>query len=341
MIRKKPTILDVEKLSGFSKSTISKVLRNEKYVKKTTKDKIIKVINEIGYLPDEIARSLVQKRTTNFIGVIVSDINNPFFSETVLSITEEAKTKDCEVILCNTNYLIEEEKRYIDILIRNRALGILLATPTVNDRNIDILIEKQYPFVLITREIKKLKTNIVSVDHLKSAKMAVNYLIKKGHRKIAHFTGREEIIGTINRLKGYKSALRENGIEVENDLILRHGISSFRAGYESAEDLFNNKIDATAIFASDDLVAIGAMDFFKEKNIKVPEDISIIGYDNIEMSSLNLINLTTVDQPKSEIGRLAVRVLIEQVKSDSTLKPKKYIMDSKVIERGTVKELKR
>lgn len=335
MSKNKPTILDIETLSGFSKSTISKVIRKEPFVKKTTRDKILKIIKEVGYQPDEIARSLVQKKAMNFVGIVVSDISNPFFSEIVLSITEEVKKHNCEVILCNTNYSVEEEKRYIDILLRNRALGIMLATPTIDDKNLFILVEKKYPFVLITREVKKVKSNVVTVDHFKSAKMAVNYLVDKGHKKIAHFTGHEKISGVISRMKGYEEALMENSLEVEDKMIFYHGISSFKAGYKAAEELINTKVRATAIFASDDLVAIGAMDFFKEKNIKVPEDISIMGYDNIEMSSLNLINLTTIDQPKTKIGKLSTEVLFKQLE-DNKLEPKKYIIDSKIIERGSV-----
>ena len=213
MKKKKYTIVNIANLSGFSKATVSKVIRNKPYVKKSTKEKIQNIIKEIGYHPDEIARSLVSKKNMNFIGLIISDINNSFFSEVALGVESEAKKRGYNVILCNTNYLEEEEKKYIDILIRNRATGLLLATPTLDDNNIKELMARKYPFVLITRKIKGLDSNIVSVNHYKSAKMAVNYLIKKGHKKIAHFTVKENTIGVINRLKGYKAALEENDIK--------------------------------------------------------------------------------------------------------------------------------
>ncbi|MBA7548986.1 HTH-type transcriptional regulator DegA [subsurface metagenome] len=339
MKKKKYTIVNIANLSGFSKATVSKVIRNKPYVKKSTKEKIQNIIKEIGYHPDEIARSLVSKKNMNFIGLIISDINNSFFSEVALGVESEAKKRGYNVILCNTNYLEEEEKKYIDILIRNRATGLLLATPTLDDNNIKELLARKYPFVLITRKIKGLDSNIVSVNHYKSAKMAVNYLIKKGHKKIAHFTVEENTIGVVNRLKGYEAALKENDIKFNKNFIFKNRISKIECGYKLAQKLLASADRPTAIFASDDLLAIGALDCFLEKGYKVPDDLSIIGYDNIKITSLKSINLTTVNQPKFEMGVKSVEILFEQINGKEDFKAIKYYFKAKIVERGSVLDI--
>lgn len=339
MEKKNYTIINIANLSGFSKATVSKVIRNMPNVKKSTREKIQKIINEIGYHPDEVARSLVSKKNMNFIGLIISDINNPFFAEVALGVESEAKKRGYNVILCNTNYLEEEEKKYINILIRNRATGLLLATPTLDDNNVRELLARKYPFVLITRKVKNLDSNIVSVNHYKSAKMAVNYLIKKGHKKIAHFTVEENTIGVINRLKGYKDALKENDIEFNEDFIFKEIISKIECGYKLAQRLLTSSDRPTAIFASDDLLAIGALDYFLEKGLKVPDDLSIIGYDNIRITSLKSINLTTINQPKFDMGVKSVEILLEQINSKEDFKPIKYYFDAKIVERGSVLDI--
>lgn len=337
-MEKKPTIIDVSKASGFSKSTVSKVLRNESYVKHSTKERIIGIIKELGYQPDEIARSLVLKKTINFIGLIIPDITNPFFSEVALGVEAEAKKRNCNVILCNTNYDEAEEKKYINILIRNRALGLLLATPSINDKNIKQLLEMNYPFVLITRKVKGLKTNIVTIDHFKSSKMVIDYLVKKGHVKIAHFSGNEEVYGIIRRLEGYKAALKNNNLKINSKFIFKNAIS-IEGGYKCAEELIKMGERPTAIFATDDLVAIGAMEYFLANGYKIPEDFSIIGYDNIKMTALKSINLTTVNQPKFDLGAESVEILFRQIENSPDFKPTICFLESKIVERGSVLSL--
>lgn len=337
--KKNPTIIDIAKLSGYSKSTVSNVLRNEPFVKKSTKNKILKIINDIGYKPNEIARSLVLKKTSSFIGLIISDTTNPFFSEVTSGVEAEAKKNNHSIILCNTNYIEEEEKKYIDILIRNRVSGIILATATRNDKNVRYLLEIGYPLVLIAREVENTEANLVSVDNYQSAKMAVNYLIQKGHKSIAHFTVNEEVLGLIRRIDGYKSSLKDNKITINESFILKNEMS-IEGGYESAEKLLKLDKKPTAIFAADDTVAIGAMDCLFEKGYRIPDDFSIIGYDNIKLAGLKLINLTTIDQPKYEMGVKAVQILFDKIKKGYNNVPAKYILESRIIERGSVADLK-
>ena len=337
----KITILDIAKLTGFSKSTVSKVLRNERYVSNKTKDYIIEKIKETEYIPNEFARKLVTGKPLDTIGLIVSDIINPYFSEISLGVEIEAIKNNIGVILLNTNYNMDLEKRGIDILLKNRVMGILLSTPTTKDENVFYLEKRRLPYVLITRKVSGLESNLVTVDHLKSSKMAVNYLIKKGHKRIAHISSYEEIYGILKRKEGYIKSLNQNGIKIDRNLIFYTDLT-IDGGYKAARELVNKKYISkpSAIFCTNDMIAIGALEFFNENSIKVPEDISIIGYDDILYSSLKMINLTTIKQPKIEMGRKAVQILLKNINTNN-FKPIQCILEASLIERGTVLELRK
>jgi len=334
----KITIRDIAKISGFSKSTVSKVIRNEPYVKKSTKEKILSIIRSTRYQADEIARSLVLKKTIDVIGLIVSDITNPFFAEVALGIEAEAKKRNCNIILCNTNYIEDEERKYIDILIKNRVLGMILATPKIDDKYIKSLVDIKYPCVLIARKVNNVRANRVSVNYYESMKEGTNYLIKKGHKKIVHLTSDKKIFGFASRLEGYKAALKQNNLKVINNYILKSE-ASIKGGYEIAKEVLKLEERPTAICAADDLIAIGAMDFLFHNGYKIPDDFSIMGYDNIAMSSLKAINLTTINQPKFEIGKKAIEILFQQINGGSNFKVIEYLFPTKIIERGSVLDL--
>ena len=335
---RKLTIIDIARLTGFSKSTVSKVLRNESYVSKKTKDKIIKIIKETGFFPNEVARKLVTGKPLDSIGLIVSDISNPFFSEIASGAEMEAKKNSISIIFLNTNYDKDLERRDIDILIKNRVMGILLATPTTKDGNVLYLEEIGFPYVLLTRKVSGLNSNIVSVDHFKASKNAVEYLVKKGHERIAHFSSNEKVYGIIQREKGYLDALKKNGISINKELILYTDLT-IDGGYNVARDLINKRkeLRPTAIFCTNDMIAIGALEFFNQVGIKVPENMSVIGYDDIPYSSLRMINLTTVKQPMIEMGIKAVQLLLKIINANNP-KPIQYILKSKLVERGTVSD---
>lgn len=333
--KKRITIIDIAKNTGFSKSTVSKVLRNEPFVKESTKEKIEKAIKKFKYHPDEIARSLVKKTGTNFIGLIISDITNYFYSEFVRHVEEATKKRNCNIILCNTNYEEQEEKKYIDILISKRAMGIILATSTVDDKNIRFLINEEFPFIVFGSKWKKINADVITIDNFKSAKMAVNYLISKGHNKIAHFLGPKNSNSGQERLKGYLKGLEENNIEINKKYIFETEGTS-KGGYEATKKLLNLSSKPTAIFAYNDFVAIGIMELLKEELLEVPKDYSIIGFDDIQLSSLKMIDLTTIKQPILKQATEIIRVLFKRIETGPTSKVDKIIFSTEIIERSSV-----
>jgi len=333
--KKRITIIDIAKDTGFSKSTVSKVLRNESFVKESTKEKIEKSIKKLKYHPDEIARSLVKKTGTNFIGLIISDITNYFYTELVRHVEEAAKKRNCNIILCNTNYEEEEEKEYINILINKRAMGIILATSTVEDKNIKFLINEEFPFIVFGNKWKKINADVITIDNFKSAKIAVNYLIAKGHYKIAHFAGPQNSSSGQERLKGYLKGLEDSYIEVNKKYIFETEGTS-KGGYEATKKLLELLNKPTAIFAYNDFVAIGIMELLKERSLEVPNDYSIIGFDDIKLSSLKMIDLTTIKQPITEEASEIIRVLFKRIETGPTGKTDKIIFDTEIIERSSV-----
>lgn len=338
MINKKITILNIAEESGFSKSTVSKVLRKEPFVKKSTEQKILKIIEKIGYRPDEIARSLVMKRNLKHIGLIVPDLANPSYIDLSSIIEEECNKRDYSISISRTGFSEETEKKYIEIFMQNRASGIIIATPVSRSNYLNYLANTKFPFVITYRIINNLKVDMVSLQYIKAAKDAINYLIKKNHKRIAFFTGKEKFYGKGRRLAGYKAALKDNNINVDEEIILKDN-TTIEGGYNAAKEFLKLRQRPSAIVAHNDYMAIGALEYFYEKNIKVPEEISIMGFDNIKMSSLKFINLTTVNLPFYEIGKKTSELLFSQIESKKNISAHKYLFDFTIIERGTVRKV--
>ena len=335
------TIVDVAKKAGVSNSTVSKVLNNTPYVSEKAKDSVLKAMVELDYIPNSIARNLVKNRNTPIIGLIVSDILNPFYPEFVRGVEDTARIKNYSMVLCNTDYDLRKEENYINFLLQIRASGIIFASTRIHDSIIYELKKLKYPFILLGRIHPIIETDFVEVDNELGATIAVKYLISKGHKKIAHITGPLDTSPALARLNGYKNALKENGIEYDEDLVMK---GDFResSGYESAKKLLiiNRKKRPTAIFAANDLSAMGAMEAIYSLGLKVPDNISIIGFDNIHISSYPSINLTTINQPKYEMAKIATEILI--AKSENKIPPKKkrqVVLEPSLVERKTVQEI--
>ena len=335
------TIVDVAKKAGVSKSTVSKVLNSTPYVSEKAKASVLKAMVELDYIPNSIARNLVKNRNTPIIGLIVSDILNPFFPEVVRGVEDTARIKNYSMVLCNTDYDLRKEENYINFLLQIRASGIIFASTRIHDSIIYELKKLKYPFILLSRIHPIIETDFVGVDNELGAKIAVKYLIDKGHKKIAHITGPLDTSPAMQRLNGYKNALKENGIEYDEDLVMT---GDFResGGYECAKKLLiiNRKKRPTAIFAANDLSAMGAMEAIYSLGLKVPDDISIIGYDNIHISSYPSINLTTINQPKYEMAKIATEILIDKFENKVPPgKKRQVVLEPFLVERKTVREI--
>jgi LacI family transcriptional regulator len=268
-----PTIRDVAELAGVHPSTVSRVINDDSRISEKTKNKVLLIIKKLGYTPNAIARGLKTKRTYT-LGMLIPDITNPFFAEIARGVEDAANANGFNIILCNTDDKLKKERIYLEILKGKRVDGLILGTAHIRDKSILELEKKKFPYILVSRNIEGLDKNCVIVD----------YLIKLGYRKIAHITGPLKVRASINRLEGYKLALEKHQIEYHEDLV-EEGDFRIKGGYQAMKKFLKLSKPPTAIFAANDLLALGAMQVIQKKKYHIPKDFCIIGFDDNYYSS--------------------------------------------------------
>jgi len=308
------TIKDVAKLSGVSISTVSRVINDSKPVSPEVKRKVLEVIEEIGYKPNEIARTLVTKKSY-LIGVIVTDLADSYVADMVRGIEEIGKMYNYDILLCSSYGDKEAELKYIQLLNRKQVEGMILISSTLDDEVDKKVSEYDIPFVYLSRYSKSEKYPTVSIDYHFAAYEMTKYLISLGHEKIGYVGYLEDENSTqYEKLKGYKRAMDE--MELDSSYIFKTKGLNIREGYSALNNsLTENGI--TALLCSSDKIAIGALNYCYDNNIKTPEDISIVGFGDIQIASLIRPKLTTVKEPFYDIGAVAIRKIIKELSKES------------------------
>jgi len=333
-----PTIKDVAELAGVHPSTVSRVINDDSRISKKTKSKVLLIIKKLGYTPNAIARGLKTKRT-HTLGMLIPDITNPFFAEIARGVEDTANKNNFNVILCNTDDKLKKERTYLEILRGKRVDGLILGTAHIKDKSILELEEKKFPYILVSRNIEGLDKNCIIVDDVGGGTIATEHLIKLGHRKIAHITGPLKVRASINRLEGYKLALKKYQIEYKEELV-EEGDFRINGGYQAMKKFLKLSKPPTAIFSANDLLALGAMQAIQKKKYHVPKDFSIIGFDDIRLASFVYPPLTTIRQPMLEIGKLAVKMLLRIIEGGE-FNQRKIVLKSKLIIRESCKKINR
>lgn len=329
------TIKDVAKKANVSITTVSRVLNDKPDVNGDTKEKIKKIIDELNYKPNDIARGLVLNKT-NTIGLIIPDIANPFFPGVARGVEDIAREFNYSVIYSNTGNDEDKEKEAIELLKSKRVDGMIVSL-SVNQKNKNLLNkleEEDFPVVQIDRKIPNINTPAVVVDNIRSSVKVINYLKNFGHTKIGHITGNLDVVPSRDRLKGFKQALNESGLKIKNEWI-KEGDYSKDSGYQCMKKILVLEERPTAVFVANDLMALGAYQAIQEKGYKVPEDISIIGHDDIELASLVSPKLTTINQPKYKLGENAVRLLIKKINNSNVIYDD-IVLSTKLVIRDSV-----
>lgn len=328
------TIIDVAKVSGYSVSTVAKALNDNNVIKKETRDKVREVADRIGYTPNLIAKNLVKKKT-EVIGLIVTDITNPFFAEFTMSVEQRAREKKYKVLLCISDNNVDLEKAYIQTFLEARVEGIIIAPIYRNDADRTHLWElkrRKVPFVL-NRNIPGLEASYVCADYKKGYYEITKHLIELGHRKIALLSP----FAISEVLEGYKMALDEYNIPYIGKYIIESG-TGFEGGFAPAEEICKMSDKPTAILTGNDIIAFGVLQVFARYSINVPDDISLASFDDVKLASLAQIPLTTQAQPIDELGRASVDLLMDMIESKST-KCEKIILPTKLIIRKSCKRI--
>lgn len=307
----KVTIKDVAKAADVSIATVSRALSGCGGVGETTRKRIVALCEKMGYTPNAVARSMVKHRTDT-IGLIVSSISNPYMSEMTDAIETCLRERGYNLMVCNSSRDIKLERDTYELLISRMVDGILLIPAGSASYSSLLPLLGKVPTVFISEKLRDFPVNFVSVDNYRGGKLGTEYLVGLGHKKILYLGRRPESAAHCYRAKGYEDVCRVNGLEPE--ILDSTGGHSDECGYALAKAYFSKgKPKHTAFFCATDSIAIGVMRAADEMGVRIPEDISLIGFDNIHLGALSRISLTTVAQPIARMAASAVDMLLEDV----------------------------
>jgi LacI family transcriptional regulator len=336
-MQRKITIKDIARMANVSHTTVSRALNNKSRIKNETKEKILSIAEKLNYRPDFIARSLVMRRTKT-LGLVITTIANPFYTELAQGIETTAIILGYNIILCSTNYDLSSEKKFIDMLRSKGVDGIIFTSAHMGDPNILELVEEGFPIILVNRRtyhpMVREKVDYVGVDNNLGGFLAIEHLIKLGHKRIGVIGGSSESSVGFERLEGGKKALATYGLNVIGDYFLE-GDFLKGSGYHGGKKFLKMSEPPTGVFATNDYMALGTYQAIVEEGIKIPEEIALIGFNDIEFTSMKGIELTTIGQKKYEMGALAVKTLVERVEGGKTGSPKEIILEPELIIRKT------
>lgn len=336
-MKKKSTIYDVAKIAGVSPSTISRVMNTPEIVAEDTRQKVINAVKELAYIPNMMAASM-PKRRTNYIGLIIPDVTNTFFSNLIRGIQDISEEYGYNVLVVNSDDSQEKEGRYLKLLYSRRVDGVIMTVAGYQEENFpeeELSLLKKMRIVLIDREINGLTTSIVKINNFGGAYSAVKYLLKMGHKKIMYLAGIEGTRTNQERRKAYLAALEEDNINWKKEIVgnFRLDASYQKIMYYWPELQKSNDLP-TAIFAANDLMAIGALKAFVRLKVQVPKEVSIIGFDNIPFSDCTYPPLTTIAQPTYQMGQKAVETLLKLIDKKKIKKSVEF--ETELIERDSV-----
>lgn len=331
------SIKDVAREANVSIATVSRVLNNVDVVNEDTKKRVLEAIKKLNYRPNIIARSLKTQKTKT-IGIIIPDISNPIYPEVVRGAEDVSNIYDYNIILCNTDLDPQKELEYLRVLGEKMADGVILISNFLEKEILKTIKDSNLPIVLIETHGRETNFHSVVIDNKQAAMDAVNYLIKKGNKRIAYIgVDREVINGSAVRYSGYRAALEENGIAYdENITYLCKYSSRAEDGYEAMNAILRKSKDIDALFCVNDEVAMGAINALRDNNIKVPEDIDVIGFNDTYGAEFFYPRLTTMAQPLYDMGSIATRMLIKKINNEP-LEKKVFVLDYELIERDSCK----
>ncbi|MCJ8012296.1 LacI family transcriptional regulator [Paenibacillus sp. KQZ6P-2] len=308
-------IKDVAIRAGVSTTTVSRVLNGEKYVREDLKNRVNEAIQDLGYAPSQIARSLVRNKT-NLLGVIVPDLTSSFYATILSSIEQTATFNEYNLLVCNISEDIEKEYKYLNIFKEMRVEGIIIMHEKINEKIREFIIKLDIP--VIFSSVKPMDQSFISVivDDYTAAYDATKYLIEIGHERIGFIGGDlRDITSGQNRYSGYRNALSDHGIKIVHEHI-RFGDYKVKSGYDMMGELLRYKHQPTAVFAVSDDMAIGAMNCIADHGLRVPEDISVMGFDGSQLTELVRPRITSMEQPIHHMGKVTVETLLQLISGE-------------------------
>lgn len=325
---------DVAKRAGVSIATVSRVLNNNGKVNSETRSRILKAIKDLKYQPSRVAKRLRSKSvSSHLLGVLIPDIKNPFYVEVLEGIEEVAYNNNYALIMCNFGQDEKKEKMYLDILQSEAIDGLIAAPASEDDVQLKKMVIEGLPIVCVDRGLKDIDVDVVLVDNESGAYNAVEFLAKSGYQRIAHISGLLSIPSSRHRVIGYKRAMANNGLPIYDELIV-HGDSKMQSGIELCEKLLDLPLPPDAIFTGNNLITLGALEVIHRRGLKIPEDVAIVGFDDMFWASSLNPPLTAVRQPAREIGKRASELLIQRIENPDRSSIK-MILNTKLMKRSS------
>ncbi len=307
------TIQDVAKAAGVSVATVSRVLNKSNTVTEATREVVLNAIKQLDYRPNLLGRNL-RRTETRLILALLPTIANPFYSRIVKGIEDVAHKNGYNVLLCNTDSATDREQLYLGLLKNRLADGVILMAPEIDGEELTS-IGSDFPVVQCCEYKEGAQVSLARIDNHAAARKAARHLISLGHQKIGMISSHNHFLSTLRREEGFKSVLEEAGFPLM-DQYMAYGDYSFKSGHRSALGLLSLKERPTAIFAISDIMAIGVLRAAREKGMRVPEDVAVVGFDNISFTSMCAPMLTTVSQPKYDLGCTAMDLLLKTIRGE-------------------------
>ncbi len=327
---KRVTMHDVAQAAGVSLMTVSRVVNDKDDVSQATRQRVMEIIDQLNYRPSSIARGLATHQTGT-LGIVVPDISNPFFASIVRSAEDAAYAQDYSVFLGNTNEDPQREQAVLHSLEDNQVDGLILFSSRLEDDALCEILGRFPAAVVVFRKRVMPDLGAITLDDAYSAQLAIEHLLDRGHRNIGLISGPTISLSSFGRVEGYKNALRAAKISVRRERI-RHCHPVVETGQETATELLQSNPELTALFCHNDLIAVGALQACAALGLQVPEDIAIIGYDDIRLAGLVNPTLTTLRIPRKEIGTQSMQMLLAQI-DDDRLEPQEIHLKPEMIVR--------
>jgi len=324
------TILDVARLAQVSTATVSRVINSPDTVREKTREKVLRAMKMCNYKYNALARGFATKKS-NTIGLIIPSINNPVFAESTLGVQEYAEQKQIKVILGNTSYKITQEESLINALRESQVDGLIITTTNPKGEIIKSLVDEEVPFVLLFSTVKTGPISAVGVDNYRGGYEATEHLISLGHRQIGMIAGSFSVTDrSYHRWHGYRQCLKDNGIPYNKNLLVQTEYS-LSGGRNSIKQLLKQDLPPSAVFCSNDYIALGAIKGARETGLSLPEELSIVGFDDMPTASYMVPALTTIRQPAYEMGRRACELLLQKMENPD--KPEQHMLETKLVVR--------
>jgi LacI family transcriptional regulator len=323
-----PTIQDVAKAAGVAPITVSRVLNNSGYASEETRARVEATIKALGYVPNTLARGLRSKRT-HTLALVMTDITNPFFTLIARGVEDIASQSGYTVIYCNTDESESKEEKYINILVQKQVDGVLLVPACSNAQSVKFLQTNGIPVVLIDRSIPETQIDLVRCNSEQGAYRLIQHLIELGHKRIVTITGPREVSTSQDRASGYRRAMME--AHLEGHIRIYYGPFTQTSGYELTQQVLALYPRPTAIFGANNFISIGVLKALRESGLRVPEDVSVVGFDDLPDSMIVNPILTVASQPAYEMGSQAAELLLKRIADRLPSNSQEIILPTEIV----------